>query len=48
MSKGPQAGIVINEHSRLCKKYMWRNFLFIHNFFGFENMVDFILSCQYA
>ncbi|CAG9765343.1 unnamed protein product [Ceutorhynchus assimilis] len=38
LGSGPQWPIVIDHHSHLCKANMWRNFLFIHNYFGFENM----------
>lgn len=30
--------IVVTHHSGICKKHWWRNLLFIHNYFGFENM----------
>ncbi|XP_077294214.1 nose resistant to fluoxetine protein 6-like [Arctopsyche grandis] len=38
LGSGPQWETVINEHSRLCKRNMWMNLMFIHNFMGFENM----------
>ncbi|CAD7077419.1 unnamed protein product [Hermetia illucens] len=38
MGSGPQWNLVVGHHSDLCKKYWWRNLLFIHNYFGFNNM----------
>ncbi|KAK6625956.1 hypothetical protein RUM43_006255 [Polyplax serrata] len=38
MNSGPHWGLVINKYADLCKKNMWRNLLYIHNYFGFENM----------
>ncbi|XP_066252059.1 nose resistant to fluoxetine protein 6-like [Euwallacea similis] len=38
MGSGPLWPIVVNHHSNLCRKNMWRNFLFIHNYFGFKDM----------
>ncbi|KAF5294625.1 hypothetical protein FQA39_LY02757 [Lamprigera yunnana] len=38
LNSGPLWPMVIEHHATLCKKYMWRNFLFVHNYFGFENM----------
>ncbi|XP_018574626.1 nose resistant to fluoxetine protein 6-like, partial [Anoplophora glabripennis] len=38
MGSGPLWPLVVNHHSELCKRYMWRNILLIHNYFGFENM----------
>ncbi|VEN47799.1 unnamed protein product [Callosobruchus maculatus] len=38
LGNGPLWPLVVNHHSELCKKYMWRNMLLIHNYFGFENM----------
>ncbi|KAG7202798.1 hypothetical protein KM043_009961 [Ampulex compressa] len=35
---GPQWNLVVTEHADICKQTWWRNFLFIHNYFGFENM----------
>lgn len=40
LNTGPQWNLVINEHATICKSYWWRNLLFIHNYFGFENMVS--------
>lgn len=39
LGSGPQWNLVINHHSGICKSYWWRNLMFIHNYFGFENMV---------
>ncbi|KAM3968323.1 drop dead [Aphomia sociella] len=38
LNNGPQWNLVVEEHSRVCEKTMWRSFLFIHNYFGFEEM----------
>ncbi|XP_024082192.1 O-acyltransferase like protein-like isoform X2 [Cimex lectularius] len=38
LNDGPLWNVVITKHSDLCKKYWWRNLLYIHNYFGFENM----------
>lgn len=40
LGSGPQWNLVITHHSTICKQYWWRNLLFIHNYFGFENMVS--------
>lgn len=39
INNGPQWNLVVEEHSRVCEKNMWKSFLFIHNYFGFEDMV---------
>ncbi|XP_044743936.1 O-acyltransferase like protein [Chrysoperla carnea] len=38
LGSGPQWNLVVTHHSDICKQYWWRNLLFIHNYFGFENM----------
>ncbi|OAD54557.1 Nose resistant to fluoxetine protein 6 [Eufriesea mexicana] len=38
IGSGPQWNLVITEHANICKRTWWRNFLFIHNYFGFESM----------
>ncbi|CAG9791790.1 unnamed protein product [Diatraea saccharalis] len=38
INNGPQWNLVVEEHGRVCEKTMWRSFLFIHNYFGFEEM----------
>ncbi|KAJ8680575.1 hypothetical protein QAD02_016362 [Eretmocerus hayati] len=38
IGSGPQWPLVVDRHAEICKKTWWRNFLFIHNYFGFENM----------
>ncbi|KAK5650717.1 hypothetical protein RI129_001746 [Pyrocoelia pectoralis] len=38
MNWGPLWPLVVEHHSELCKQHMWKNFFFIHNYFGFENM----------
>lgn len=39
IGSGPQWPLVVTNHAEICKRTWWRNFLFIHNYFGFENMV---------
>lgn len=39
VDSGPQWNLVITRHAGICKQHWWRNLLFIHNYFGFENMV---------
>ncbi|XP_055682910.1 nose resistant to fluoxetine protein 6-like [Lutzomyia longipalpis] len=38
LGTGPQWNLVITTHADICKTTWWRNLLFIHNYFGFENM----------
>lgn len=38
LGSGPQWNLVVTHHSDICKKYWWRNLLFVHNWFGFSNM----------
>lgn len=38
LSNGPQWNMLITYQSQLCKQNWWRNFLMIHNWFGFENI----------
>ncbi|XP_063217541.1 O-acyltransferase like protein-like [Bacillus rossius redtenbacheri] len=38
LGSGPQWNLVVQHHSDICKANWWRNFLFIHNYYGFENM----------
>ncbi|XP_025421860.1 nose resistant to fluoxetine protein 6-like [Sipha flava] len=38
LGSGPQWNLVVKYHSDICQKNWWRNFLFIHNYFGFKNM----------
>lgn len=47
MGSGPLWPIVVDYHSKLCKKHMWKNFFFIHNYFGFENMVKILFYCYF-
>jgi hypothetical protein len=37
---GPLWNQLIKYHSNICKNTWWRNLLFIHNYFGLENMVS--------
>lgn len=39
LGQGPQWNLVVNQHADICKQNWWRNFLFIHNYFGFGEMV---------
>ncbi|XP_068082920.1 nose resistant to fluoxetine protein 6-like [Anabrus simplex] len=38
LGSGPQWNLVVKHHSDVCLRHMWKNFLFIHNLFGFENV----------
>lgn len=38
LSNGPQWNLLITYQSELCKQTWWRNFLMIHNWFGFQNI----------
>ncbi|XP_055600965.1 nose resistant to fluoxetine protein 6 [Uranotaenia lowii] len=38
LGSGPQWNLVITNHGDICKKYWWRNMIYIHNYFGFKNM----------
>ncbi|XP_066254847.1 nose resistant to fluoxetine protein 6-like [Euwallacea similis] len=38
LNDGPMWNLVVTHHSNICKKYWWRNLLFIHNYFGFKDM----------
>lgn len=38
MSSGPQWNLVVGHHADICKQHWWKNMLFVHNYFGFENM----------
>nr|XP_023016320.1 nose resistant to fluoxetine protein 6 [Leptinotarsa decemlineata] len=37
-NNGPLWNLVVTHHSDICKKYWWRNLMFIHNYFGFKEM----------
>lgn len=39
LGQGPQWNLVVTHHADICKQNWWRNFLFIHNYFGFSEMV---------
>jgi hypothetical protein len=38
LASGPQWPMLINNQAELCKHVWWRNFLMIHNWFGFDNI----------
>ncbi|CRK96891.1 CLUMA_CG009993, isoform A [Clunio marinus] len=38
LGDGPQWNMLITNQSEICKQTWWRNFLMIHNWFGFENI----------
>lgn len=44
LGSGPMWNLTVTHHANMCKNYWWRNFLFIHNYFGFENMVKKLLA----
>lgn len=35
---GPMWGMVVEPHAALCRRHWWRNVLYIHNYYGFEDM----------
>lgn len=39
LGAGPQWNLVVNKHAEICRETWWRNFLFIHNYYGFGQMV---------
>jgi peptidoglycan/LPS O-acetylase OafA/YrhL len=43
IGSGPMWPLLVSAQSELCKKYSWRNFLMIHNWFPFEEMCSFNL-----
>ncbi|KAJ9593680.1 hypothetical protein L9F63_014775, partial [Diploptera punctata] len=38
LGSGPQWNLVVKHHSDMCQENMWKNFLYIHNYYGFEKM----------
>jgi hypothetical protein len=40
LGSGPQWNLVVKHHSDMCQENMWKNFLYIHNYFGFQKMVS--------
>ncbi|KAI5700102.1 hypothetical protein M8J75_014303 [Diaphorina citri] len=40
LGSGPQWNLVVSHHATICKQYWWRNMMFIHNYFGFKNMLS--------
>lgn len=46
LGSGPQWNLVVNRHAEICKENWWRNFLFIHNYFGFGEMVSTLWTKQ--
>ncbi|GLH06368.1 uncharacterized protein GBIM_11901, partial [Gryllus bimaculatus] len=38
LGQGPQWGRVVQQNADICKRNMWRNVLYIQNFFPFEDM----------
>lgn len=39
LGSGPLWNLVVLHHSDICKQNWWRNMLFIHNYYGFKDMV---------
>ncbi|XP_034239684.1 O-acyltransferase like protein-like [Thrips palmi] len=35
---GPMWGMVVTPHAALCRQHWWRNVLYVHNLYGFEEM----------
>jgi hypothetical protein len=44
---GPLWNQLLKHLSDVCKNTWWRNLLFIHNYFGFENMVSLTAALLY-
>lgn len=40
LNTGPLWNLVVTHHAEICKQHWWRNLLFIHNYFGFKDMVS--------
>ncbi|XP_031625380.1 nose resistant to fluoxetine protein 6-like [Contarinia nasturtii] len=38
LGAGPQWNLVVEQHADICKENWWKNFLFVHNYFGFGKM----------
>lgn len=38
LGRGPMWGLVVEPHAALCRQHWWRNVLYIHNYYGFEDM----------
>ncbi|XP_050426584.1 nose resistant to fluoxetine protein 6-like [Adelges cooleyi] len=38
LGSGPQWNLVVKQHADICQQHWWKNFLFIHNYFGFKNV----------
>lgn len=36
---GPLWGQLVEENGRICREHMWRNLLYVHNLWPFEQMV---------
>ncbi|PSN54850.1 hypothetical protein C0J52_12406 [Blattella germanica] len=47
LGSGPQWNLVVKHHSDLCQKNLWRNLLYIHNFFGFKNMIQVLVGWSF-
>jgi hypothetical protein len=45
---GPLWNQLTKHNSDICKNTMWRNLLFIHNYFGVENMVSLTAALLYG
>ncbi|XP_047004642.1 uncharacterized protein LOC124622896 [Schistocerca americana] len=38
LGSGPLWKPLLGQHAELCRRHMWRNFLFVHNYYGFPDM----------
>lgn len=38
-NNGPFWPLTVEQYGKLCQSHFWRNLLYIHNFFPFEQMV---------
>lgn len=41
LGSGPLWGLLVNKYATLCQSYWWRNLLYIHNHFPFDQMVSY-------
>lgn len=47
LGTGPQWSAVVDQNANLCKSSMWKNLLFIQNFYPFEDMVRIMTSSTF-
>jgi hypothetical protein len=47
LGSGPQWNMTVRRNADFCKKNLWKNLLYIQNFFPFEQMVSFLCNKEY-